>query len=94
MPTRHPRIQVTVDPELSRRPPRGRAAPSGGPCRACGRCASSQSPARVMSRNGPRSEEERRELLEGLLAMFDDPESAGIDLHVLRDNRRAWPLDR
>ncbi|CAN5577867.1 hypothetical protein BH20ACT19_BH20ACT19_03030 [soil metagenome] len=92
MPTRHPRIQVTADPELSQ------ALRDAEPHLASGLSRSKQvrelaiAGARQLA-GGPRTEEERRDLIEALAASFESPETMGIDLDVMRDKRNAWPTE-
>jgi hypothetical protein len=90
MPTRHPRIQVTEDPELTR------ALRSAAPHLPAGLSRSRQvrelaiAGARQLA-NAPQTEEERRALLEQLANSFDEPSTAGIDWDVMRESkRRAW----
>lgn len=91
MPTRHPRIQVTEDPELAR------ALRSAAPHLPPGLSRSGQ--VRELAIAGarriagpPMTEGERLELLEALVESFKDPESAGVDWNLMRNaKRRAWP---
>lgn len=92
MATSHPRIQVTEDPELAR------ALRSAAPHLPPGLSRSRQvrelaiAGANAITQS-PRTEEERRALLERLAERFMEPESAGIDWALLRDGKlRAWPL--
>jgi hypothetical protein len=92
VPTRHPRIQVTEDPELARA--LRSAAPHLSPGLSRGR------QVRELAIEGARhlagasqTEEERYVLLERLAKRFEHPETAGIDWDLLRDGkRRAWPI--
>jgi hypothetical protein len=91
VPTRHPRIQVTEDPELSR------ALRAAAPHLPAGLSRSRQvrelaiAGARHLA-DTPMTERERGALLERLAESFDEPETAGIDWDLLRDGkRRAWP---
>ncbi|MDQ3647269.1 MAG: hypothetical protein M3433_01540 [Actinomycetota bacterium] len=91
MPTRHSRIQVTEDPELSK------ALRAAAPHLPAGLSRSGQvrelaiAGARSLS-DSPLTERERRALLERLAARFERPETAGIDWRQLREGkRRAWP---
>jgi hypothetical protein len=92
VPTRHPRIQVTEDPELSR------ALRAAAPHLPAGLSRSRQ--VRELAIEGARhlagaqrTERERRALLEQLAGTFEHPETAGIDWDLLRDGkRRAWPI--
>lgn len=92
VPTRHRRIQVTEDPELTR------ALSSAAPHLPAGLSRSRQ--VRELAIAGARhlagsthTENERRALLERLAESFEHPETAGIDWDLLRDGkRRAWPL--
>ncbi len=89
MPTRHPRIQVTEDPDLAR------ALRDAAPHLPSGLSRSGQvrelaiAGARQLA-GGPRSDG-RRALIEDLAASFESPETMGVDLDVMRDKRRAWP---
>lgn len=92
VPTRHPRIQVTADPELAG------ALRAAAPHLPEGLSRSRQ--VRELAIAGarhlagtPQTERERRALLERLAARFDDPATAGIDWDVLRDKRHAWPIE-
>jgi len=91
LPTRHPRIQVTEDPELSGAL---RAAAPHLPARLSRSRQVRElaiAGAHYLSRT-PHTERERRALLESLADSFDDPETAGIDWDALREGkRRAWP---
>jgi hypothetical protein len=83
MPTRHPRIQVTEDPELARalRSAASRLPPG------LSRSAQVRELALIGARHlvgRERTESERRALLEGLAASFEDPGTL-IDLDLLRD---------
>lgn len=91
LPTRHRRIQVTEDPELTR------ALRSAAPHLASGLSRSRQvrdlaiAGARHLA-GPPHTERERRALLERLAERFEHPETAGIDWELLRDGKqRAWP---
>ena len=91
MPTRHQRIQVTEDPELtSALRTAAPHLPSGLP-----RSQQIRELAIVGAQSlasAPRSEPERRALLDSLAETFDDPAAAGIDWDVLRESKqRAWP---
>jgi len=91
MPTRHRRIQVTEDPELTR------ALRSAAPHLPPGLSRSRQ--VRELAIAGarhlagvPESEGKRRALLERLANRFEHPDTAGIDWDLLREGkRRAWP---
>jgi hypothetical protein len=90
VPTRHPRIQVTEDPELAR------ALRSAAPHLPAGLSRSRQvrelaiAGARSLA-GAPETERERRALLERLAKSFEEPATAGIDWDVLREGkRRAW----
>jgi hypothetical protein len=91
VPTRHRRIQVTEDAELTR------ALRSAAPHLPPGLSRSRQ--VRELAIAGarhlagvPHTEEERRALLERLARRFEHPDTAGIDWDLLRDGkRRAWP---
>jgi hypothetical protein len=91
VPTRHPRIQVTEDPELTR------ALRSAAPHLPPGLSRARQ--VRELAIEGAHhlagashTEAERRVLLEQLADSFEHPETAGIDWDLLRDGkRRAWP---
>jgi hypothetical protein len=92
MPTRHPRIQVTEDPELTG------ALRNAAPHlpRGLSRSRQVRELAIAGSRHlagAPRSEVERRDLIEALAASFESPETMGIDLDVMRDKRNAWPTE-
>lgn len=92
MPTRHRRIQVTEDPELTR------ALRSAAPHLPPGLSRSRQ--VRELAIAGarhlaaaPESEVRRRALLERLANRFEHPDTAGIDWDLLREGkRRAWPV--
>jgi hypothetical protein len=92
MPTRHRRILVTEDPELSR------ALHSAAPHLPPGLPRSRQ--VRELAIAGarhlagiPDTDVTRRALLERLASRFEDPETAGIDWDLLREGkRRAWPV--
>ncbi len=92
MPTRHRRIQVTEDPELTR------ALREAAPHLPAGlsRSALVRELAIAGARHiadAPHTESERRALLERLAGRFEHPETAGIDWDLLRDGkRRAWPI--
>jgi hypothetical protein len=92
VPTRHPRIQVTEDPELTR------ALRSAAPHLPPGLSRARQVRELAIAgahhlAEGPQSEAERRLLLERLAQRFEHPETAGIDWDLLRDGkRRAWPI--
>jgi hypothetical protein len=90
--TSHPRIQVTEDPELAR------ALRAAAPHLPPGLSRSRQvrelaiAGATHLAEN-PKSEAERRMLLERLAERFMKPEQAGIDWDLLREGKlRAWPL--
>lgn len=92
MPTSHPRIQVTEDPELAS------ALRSAAPHLPPGLSRSRQvrelalAGARALGTD-PRAEAKRRALLEQLAESFMTPDDAGIDWDLLRDGkRRAWPI--
>lgn len=94
VPTRHPRIQVTEDPELRR------ALRSAAPHLPSGLSRSRQvrelaiAGARHLA-EAPMTESRRRLLLERLAKSFEAPETAGIDWELLRRGKlRAWPIDR
>ena len=90
--TSHPRIQVTEDPELAR------ALRAAAPHLPPGLSRSRQ--VRELAIAGanhlaesPKSEAERRVLLERLAERFVKPETAGIDWGLLREGKlHAWPL--
>ena len=92
MPTRHRRIQVTEDPELTR------ALRSAAPHLPPGLSRSRQ--VRELAIAGarhlaaaPESEVRRRALLERLANRFEHTDTAGIDWDLLREGkRRAWPV--
>jgi hypothetical protein len=92
VPTRHRRIQVTEDPELSR------ALRSAAPHLAPGLSRSRQ--VRELAIAGanhlagaPKTEPDRQVLLERLANRFEHPDTAGIDWDLLRDGKhRAWPI--
>ena len=92
VPTRHRRIQVTEDPELTR------ALRSAAPHLPPGLSRSRQ--VRELAIAGarhlaaaPESEVRRRALLERLANRFEHPDTAGIDWDLLREGkRRAWPV--
>jgi hypothetical protein len=93
VPTRHRRIQVTEDRELAR------ALRSAAPHLPAGLSRSRQvrelalAGARHLA-DGPKTERERRVLLERLAERFEHPETAGIDWDLLRDGkRRAWRFE-
>jgi len=91
VPTRHHRIQVTEDPELTS------ALRTAAPHLPTGLPRSQQ--IRELAIVGaqslasaPRGEPQRRELLASLAETFDDPASSGIDWDVLRESKQlAWP---
>jgi hypothetical protein len=92
MPTSHPRIQVTEDPELTS------ALRSAAPHLPPGLSRSRQvrelalAGARALGAD-PRTEARRRAQLERLAESFMAPDNAGIDWDLLRDGkRRAWPI--
>ena len=90
VPTRHHRIQVTEDPELTS------ALRTAAPHLPTGLPRSQQ--VRELAIVGaqslagaPRSEPERRALLDSLAETFDDPAAAGVDWDVLRESKQlAW----
>jgi hypothetical protein len=92
MPTRHHRIQVTEDPELTD------ALKAAAPHLPAGLSRSRQ--VRELAIAGarhlaavPHGEAERRELLEQLAQRFEEPGDTGIDWDALRESKRhAWPL--
>jgi hypothetical protein len=90
--TSHPRIQVTEDPELAR------ALRAAAPHLPPGLSRSRQVRELAIAganhlAEGPKSEAERRVLLERLAERFMKPETAGIDWDLLREGKlRAWPL--
>jgi hypothetical protein len=90
IPTRHPRIQVTEDPELAR------ALRVAVPHLPAGLSRSRQ--VRELALIGARhlsadpTDEDRRALLRRLAARFAHPESAGVDWDLGREGKhRAWP---
>jgi len=91
VPTRHPRIQVTEDPELAR------ALRSAAPHLPPGLSRSRQVRELAIAgsrhlANGPVTEAERRVLLERLAESFQHPQTAGVDWDLMREGkRRAWP---
>jgi hypothetical protein len=91
MPTRHHRIQVTEDPELATA--LLDAAPHLPP--GLPRAKQVRDLAIVGARSlagAPRSEVERRMLLEELAGSFDEPAAAGVDWDSLRESKHlAWP---
>jgi hypothetical protein len=92
VPTRHHRIQVTEDAELSA------ALRAAGPHLPPGLPRAKQ--IRELAIAGARhlagdwkSDEERQKLLEELAQTFDEPGKAGIDWDLLREGKsRAWPI--
>lgn len=91
MPTRHPRIQVTVDPELAL------ALRAATPYLPVGLSRARQLRELAIAGAGhvadaPMTEQRRRELLQELVDMFEHPETAGVDWDLLRDKRNAWPI--
>jgi hypothetical protein len=92
VPTRHPRIQVTEDPELTRA--LRSAAPHLPPGLSRARQVRELAIAGAHHLAGAsHTEAERRVLLEQLADSFEHPEAAGIDWDLLRDGkRRAWPI--
>jgi hypothetical protein len=92
MPTRHARIQITEDSELTA------ALRAAAPHLPAGLPRSRQ--VRELAIAGARhlsgelvGEDRRQELLEELVQDFEDPETAGVDWHLLRDGKhRAWPV--
>lgn len=91
VPTRHHRIQVTEDAELSE------ALRVAGPHLPAGLSRAGQvrelalTGARQLA-SGQRSESERRALLEALAQRFDQTPQSDIDWDAMRDGkRRAWP---
>jgi len=93
MPTAHRRIQVTEDSELTEA--LGAAAPHLPPGLARSQQVRELAIAGARHLAGsPRSEAERRVLLERLAARFESPEAMGIDVDLLRDGKRfAWRMD-
>lgn len=93
VPTRHPRIQVTEDPELTR------ALRSAAPHLPPGLSRSRQVRELAIAgashlAGGPNSERERACLLGELADGFRQPESAGIDWTALREGKsRAWRFE-
>jgi hypothetical protein len=92
MPTRHRRIQVTEDPELTR------ALRSAAPHLPPGLSRSRQvrelaiAGARHLA-GAPKTGAQRQALLERLANRFEHPETAGIDWDLMREGkRRAWPM--
>lgn len=90
MSARHPRIQVTEDPELAR------ALRSAAPHLPPGLARSRQvrdlaiAGARHLA-GAPQTERERRALLERLAESFDEPATAEVDWDALRGGKRhAW----
>jgi hypothetical protein len=91
VPTRHHRIQVTEDPELtSALRTAAPHLPSGLP-----RSQQIRELAIVGAQSlagAPRSEPERHALLNSLAETFDEPAAAGVDWDVLRESKQlAWP---
>lgn len=92
MPTRHARIQITEDRELSA------ALSAAAPYLPAGLPRSRQ--VRELAIAGARhlsgelvGEDRRQQLLEELVQDFEDPEAAGVDWDLLRDGKRlAWPV--
>jgi hypothetical protein len=91
VPTRHPRIQVTEDPELTR------ALQVAAPYLPAGLSRSRQvrelavAGARHVARGQSMSESERQQKLEEFIDWFKHPESAPWDWDVLRDVKQlAW----
>jgi len=92
VPTRHHRIQVTEDPELTD------ALKAAAPHLPAGLSRSRQ--VRELAIAGarhlaavPHDEAERRELLEQLAQRFEEQGDTGIDWDALREGKRdAWPL--
>lgn len=92
MPTRHRRIQVTEDAELSR------ALRSAAPHLPPGLSRSGQ--VRELAIVGarhlaatPETEAKRQALLERLANRFGHPDTAGIDWDLLRNGKQgAWPI--
>jgi hypothetical protein len=92
VPTRHRRIQVIEDVELTR------ALRSAAPHLPPGLSRSRQirelaiAGARHLA-GAPETEAKRRALLERLANRFEHPDTAGIDWDLLREGkRRAWPI--
>lgn len=91
MPTRHHRIQITEDPELTSAlrtaaPHLPRGLPRSRQIRELA-IVGAQSLA-----SAPSGEPERRALLDSLAETFDDPTAAGLDWDVLREGKQlAWP---
>jgi len=90
MPKKHPRVQVTKDPELNK------ALREAAPRLKPGVSVSQQirELAIIGSQNvpdPPLDDAETQRRLEKLARMFDDPESAGLDWDALRDRKaHAW----
>jgi hypothetical protein len=90
IPTRHPRIQVTEDPELARAielavPHLPTGLSRSGTVRELAMIG-----ARCLS-NDP-ADADRRALLRRLATRFEHPESAGVDWDLGREGKhRAWP---
>jgi hypothetical protein len=92
VPTRHHRIQVTEDPELSA------ALRAAAPHLPAGLALSQQ--VRELALTGARhltgeskTDEERQRLLEKLAQSFDEPSKAGLDWDLLREGKKhAWPI--
>ncbi len=92
MATSHPRIQVTEDPELARALRSAARHLPAGLSRARQVRELAIAGARQLA-DAPRTESERRALLERLAARFDEQAQAGIDWNLLREGkRRAWPV--
>jgi len=90
VPTRHPRIQVTEDPELARALRSAAAHLPAGLSRSRQVRELAIAGARHLA-DTPQTERKRRSLLERLAESFDEPATAGIDWDALRDGkRRAW----
>lgn len=91
MPTRHSRIQVTEDPELTRALRAAASQLPSGLSRAGQVRELALAGARALTAGVP-SEHERRHLLERLAAQFDSPQEAAVDWDALREGKRAaWP---
>ena len=93
VPTRHPRIQVTQDPELAGALRDAAPHLPGGLSRSAQVRELAIAGARHLTGSRP-SEPERKALLARLAARFDEPATAGFDRDALREGkRRAWPTE-
>lgn len=93
VPTRHPRIQVTEDPELAGALRDAAHHLRGGLSRSAQVRELAIAGARHLT-GSQRSEPERQALLTRLAARFDESATAGFDRDALRKGkRRAWPLE-